>query len=145
MVVAYVQYTLFSRMPALASADGSTQSSDNTHSEFLCIMQLQSQLSQLDFSAFYLDDGYIAGGRDAVVTMLQELERNFVGIGLSLNRNKTVISPPPACDNAEPVQGWTSNPEANLSVLGAAVGADRERGHRHDVPHPGVLLPRRRF
>ena len=48
MVVAYVQYTLFSRMPALASADGSTQSSDNTHSEFLCIMQLQSQLSQLD-------------------------------------------------------------------------------------------------
>ena len=32
----------------LASADGSTQSPDNTHSEFLCIMQLQSQLSQLD-------------------------------------------------------------------------------------------------
>ena len=32
----------------LAGTDGSTQSPDNTHSEFLCIMQLQSQLSQLD-------------------------------------------------------------------------------------------------
>ena len=37
-----------------ASADGSTQSPDNTHSEFLCIMQLQSQLSQLDLILCYI-------------------------------------------------------------------------------------------
>ena len=78
----------------------------------------------IDFAAFYLDDGVVAGSREAVQTMLSSLRTLFASVGLEFNVEKTIASPPPECQNAVPMSPWTWQADANIKVLGAPVGSD---------------------
>ena len=67
---------------------------------------------ELDYKAFFLDDGTIAGKAQAVQLFLDSLERLFLEIGLEIARNKTKVIL--ACSA---VQNFT-----HLTISRAAVG-----------------------
>ena len=79
----------------------------------------------LDFNAFFLDDGVIAGRSTAVQLILSSLETRLHDIGLSIARNKTEIVP--ACTSVQnfssrDFEGFTWVPHGNIKLLGAAIG-----------------------
>ena len=79
----------------------------------------------LDFNAFFLDDGVIAGRSPAVQLILSSLETRLHDIGLSIARNKTEIVP--ACTSVQnfsslDFEGFTWVPHGNIKLLGAAIG-----------------------
>ena len=75
----------------------------------------------MDYKAFFLDDGAIAGRAQAVQLCLDTLERLLLEIGLEIARNKTEVIP--ACSA---VQNFTPHdfeafcwvPDGNFKLLG---------------------------
>ena len=82
--------------------------------------------SDLDFQAFFLDDGTIAGKAQAVKLFLDTLERLLLDIGLVVARDKTKVVP--ACSS---VQNFTPQDfdgccwvtDGNFKLLEAAFGS----------------------
>ena len=80
----------------------------------------------LDFNAFFLDDGVIAGRSPAVQLALSSLETRLHDIGLNIARHKTEIVP--ACTSVQnfssrDFEGFTWVPHGNVKLLGAAIGS----------------------
>ena len=80
----------------------------------------------LDFHAFYLDDGVIAGRFQAVQCFLSSLESRLLQIGLVVARDKTEIVP--SCTSVQnfsshDFEGFSWVPHGNFKLLGAAIGS----------------------
>ena len=80
----------------------------------------------LDYKAFFLDDGTIAGKAQAVKLFLDTLERLLLEIGLEIARSKTKVVP--ACSSVQnftphDFEGCCQIPDGNFKLLGAAFGS----------------------
>jgi hypothetical protein len=79
----------------------------------------------LDFTVFYLDDGYVAGTGDAVAWFCEQLRAELANIGLTVSADKCIVSPssgPTSVVDPALFGGWQWNASCNVKVLGAAVG-----------------------
>ena len=82
-------------------------------------------LGDLDFKAFFLDDGVIAGEALAVRQFLTTLEMRLREIGSDISRQKAEVVP--ACTSvqnfsSQDLEGYAWVPDGNIKLLGGAIG-----------------------
>ena len=95
------------------------------------ILQAQTSTRQafpgeLHFTAFYLDDGVVAGSARAVRSYIDTLEAALADAGLDLNKAKCEVVPTARSDlafDASLFNGMTFNPVGNFKLLGAPFGS----------------------
>lgn len=81
----------------------------------------------MHLATFHLDDGAIAGRKEAMINFTRTLKQNFEGIGQNLRTGKCEVIQLDSVDESmetATMEGMMANRDKNFNLLGAPSGSD---------------------